>query len=341
MSLVKRNFALALGAALAVAASMTIAETQIRMHTAGHGNSAFVFSATMQSVLQRNLDVGINMTSGMASSRSTLDAANGRVDFFISAPAINHYMDTGSAMYAEMNEAPELYKNVRSVLNFPLGPYHVITYADSGIQTLKDIKGKRVFLGPPGGGATTVALAIVEGSTGYKAGVDYDQARLDWSSGQQAFQDRQVDLAIIPTELPSAIISQYALLGEIRLIGIQEEHKQSEAMQSVLAIPGRTIERIQPDIYGENQTNTEIVEAVGSWVGIGTHKGVDDELVYNITKTIFENIEAFHKAAEWMKMITLETALSEINAPLHAGAYRYYKEAGVEVPSDLIPPEIK
>ncbi|MBU2874660.1 TAXI family TRAP transporter solute-binding subunit [Marinobacter salexigens] len=340
---VKRTVCLFL-AALMLSTSVTAwAEDtiQLRMHTASPGTSYFVVSTTMQTVLQKSLPVKINLTSGMASPRSALDASSGQVDFYISSPAINQYMQTGTAMFANMPSAPELSEELRSVFNFPTGPYHIVTYADSGIESLDDIKGKRVFLGPPGGSATTTALGIIEAATGFEPGEDFEQSRLDWSSGQQAFQDRQVDLMIIPTEMPSALISQFALLNDIRLIGLSEDDIKTPRMQEILGIVGRTIERIPPDLYGDSQANDGSVVAIGAWAGIGTHAGVEEEIVYKVTKTIFENIKAFHQAADWMKVITLETALSEMNVPLHAGAYRYYKEAGVEVPSDLIPPGVK
>src|SRR3546814_5920507 len=64
---------------------------------------------------------------------------------------------------------------LRGVFNFPLGYYHIVVYADSGITRLQDVKGKRVFLGPPGGGATVNMAQMLEIVTGYKAGHDYEQ----------------------------------------------------------------------------------------------------------------------------------------------------------------------
>lgn len=243
-------------------------------------------------------------------------------------------------MYKDMPDARELFRNFRSILNFPLGPYHMITYADSGIETLADVRGRRIFVGPPGGAATTVGLAIIESATGMKPG-DHDQARLDWSSGQQAFQDRQVDLAIIPTELPSASIMQFALLGKVKLIGIPEEAMTRGPLEKMLAIPGRVIQEIPAGIYGENQMNDTAVKAAGSWVGFGTHAGVDEQVVYDITKAVFDNLSEMHATADWMQVVTPETALQELNAPLHAGAYRWFKESEIAVPEEFIPPEAK
>ena len=109
----------------------------------------------------------------------------------------------------------------------------------------------------------------------------------------------------------------------------------------MLAVPGRTIETIPVGIYGDNQVNTEDVKAVGSWIGIGTHADVPEETVYEVTKAIFDNLDTFHGAAEWMKAFDAEAALKEMNAPLHVGALRYFREAGIAVPDELVPPEAK
>ncbi len=322
-------------------ASHAAANTDIRMHTTNAGSSPYVFSVTLQSVLQKNLPIDVNMTAGMSSTRSTLDAAKGQVDFFIGAPSINQFMSSGTAMFANMEQAPELYKNVRQVMNFPLGPYHIMAAADSGITSLKEIKGKRVFIGPPGGAATLVAMSVIEGATGYQAGRDYKMTKLDWGSGSQAFQDGQVDLYIGPTELPSASIEQLVLLRKVRFLGIPDEAMDTEPMKAVMSLPGRTIMEIPSDIYGDNQVNSEPVKAVGTWVSLGTHKGVDEELVYQITKAIFENLDTFHNAARFMETINKDNALRQMNGKLHPGALRYYREIGMDVPDSAVPPEAK
>ena len=341
MTKMTRRTAMGSMAALGLASTAIPAwalQENLRVHTGSPGSSTFTFTTTMQTIVQRETPIKMNVTSGQTATRSTLDAANGNVDLFISSPAINYYMSEGIQMFSGMANAPELFKNVRQVVNFPLGPYHIITYADSGIESLEDCRGRRILIGPPGGAATTVGLAIMESATGMKPG-DYEQAKLDWSSGQQAFQDRQVDLAIIPTELPSASMMQFALLGKIKLITIPDEALTRGPLQDMLKSPGRTMTEIPADIYGDNQVNEDPIAAVGSWVGIGSHVGVDADTVYAVTKAMFENLPDMHAAADWMDYFTTDTALLQLNAPVHAGAYRWYKENGVEVPEEYIPPE--
>lgn len=326
--------------ALLFASPLSAAETTyLRMQTATPGSGYYVFSVTLQSVLQQSLPVKINITAGVTGPRSPLDAARGQTDLYISSPSINHFMRTGTGMFASMDDAPELYNSVRQIMTFPAGPYHIMVHETSGIRSLKDIKGRRVFLGAPGGAATLVATSIVEGATGYQPGRDYQLARLDWTSGLQAFQDGHVDMLIMPTPLPSASVEQMVLLEKIRFLGIPESAFESDGMRAVMGLPGRTVTTLPAGIYGDNQTNESDVRTIGTWAGLGTRKDLDEELVYRITKALFENIDRFHDAARFLQDVTLDSALQQVRTPLHAGAVRYYREVGIEVPDALIPPE--
>ena len=70
---------------------------------------------------------------------------------------------------------------------------------------------------------------------------------------------------------------------------------------------------------------------------VGTTKMVDEEAVYKVTKAFWENIGDIHKTAVFLKQVTKETAFTSVNVPLHKGAYRYYKEAGFNIPENIIP----
>lgn len=331
-----------LGMAALIPATALAQTTILRTQTGSPGTTGFVFTTALQTVLQKHLPVQLNVTSGQAATRSTLDAARGNADLFTSSPAINHYMSKGIQMYKDMKDAPKLFDdNVRGILNYPLGPYHILAYESTGIRTLEDMRGKKGFIGPPGGAATVVALGIIEGITGMKPNVDYQQAKLDWTSGAQAFQDRQVDFAIIPTELPSPQVTQFALADKLRLISLPANAGESEQMKSILSTPGRTIMEIPVGVYGANQVNTEPVRAVGSYIGLSTRTSLDEQLVYDITRAIFENIGDFHAAAPFLKVITKDTALDQMNGWLHKGALRYYREIGVKVDPALVPPEAR
>ena len=246
--------AAALGAMLAGPAA---AKDFYRMSTLAPGNTIYVITAGFAQIVNKHvpeMELQVNATG--TAVQFMLDAGRGNLDFFFSAALTGHFMKTGGAMYANVKEAPELYKNLRGVFSFSSGAFQFVTYEDSGIKSLKDIKGKRVFLGPPSGGATVFAQALVEGATGYKAGQDFDMARMGFGASQQAFQDHKVDLWLNSSLVPSAAIQEIALTNKIRIIGLTDADFEKEAVKKAMNLPGRSRETIPPKVYGANQMNT-------------------------------------------------------------------------------------
>lgn len=338
MTRIARGLAAGLiGAALAAGAAAA-QDRVLRADTSGQGSVPAIMMVTLGELLQEKTDLRLQISTGKAGTRSAVDGAKGNVDVFSSAPTITHYMQTRTLMFAKMDGAPELATHIRSIVNYPFGAYHAVTWAESGIESLKDVKGKRLFVGPPGGAAVRSATAMIEAEAGYRMDEDYQTAKLDWNAGFQAFQDRQVDVYFMPSAAPAAQFQQLAALGKIRFLGLSDEAANSPMIQDVISVVGRTIEELPADIYGPNQVNETPVKTLGTWgvLDVGAH--VDDETAYLITKTFWENIERFYEASVPLKAITRETGIKYLASPLHPGAYRYYKEAGFDIPAAAVPP---
>ncbi|WP_051539567.1 TAXI family TRAP transporter solute-binding subunit [Sulfitobacter sp. 20_GPM-1509m] len=328
---------LATGAALAIGAVGAQAQS-FRMASLGQASPTTVFSIAVSQIVKKENGYNMQLTTGAVGTRMVVDAANQQLDFFMTAVSINGYLRDGTRMYEKLPNAPELFGNVRSIVNYPLGAYHGITWADSGIESMADLKGKRVYVGPPSSAGRTVIEQVIRGVTGFEPNEDFETVNLDWASAEQAFQDRQLDAYFVPTPIPSSELQQLSAIGEFRVLGIPDDKVDSEGIQAAFNVPGRNFDYLQPQTY-KGQVNQEPVRMVSSIVGLGTHKWMDEEVVYNITKAIFEHHDDLVASAKWMEVITPENALMQMNAPLHVGAYRYYKEIGVDVPADLIPPE--
>lgn len=337
-----RRAALAMvGCALALgAAPRADAQEFYRLSTLGPGSSPYLVMSTFaQFVNERLPEVSIQVNATGAATQHALEAAAGRIDFFMSSPTVHAAMMQGGAMYAQIPNAAELSQDLRSLLSFPIGVYHIVTYADSGIETLADIKGKRVFLGPPGGGATTTMTNLVRAVTGYEPGTDFESVAVGWDAAAQAFQDGRLDVYINPTNAPSPVIEQMAVSRPIRLIGLTEEEMAKPAVATMLNRPGGTLGGISAGTYGANQMNEEDVVAVGTNVGIGTGKHRPEEEIYQIVKAFWETVHERRSTTPWLRNISLETALDDLNMPLHPGAERFYREAGFDIPDALLPPK--
>lgn len=319
-------------------ATSGISKTSLKLSSTPPGTSPFLYLSAFADIANKyvpEVDIHVNAT-GVA-TRHYLEATRGTIDLFYSTPLFHGWMAKGKRFYAKIKNGPEVAKKASVLMNFKLGIYHVLTREDSGIKSLMEIKGKKVFLGPPAGGATFIATGIIEGSTGYKHGKEFSVLRLGWGAGLNAFRDRQVDVVVNPNPIPAAVLQQIALTTKIRFLGIPEKKLNSPRIKRLLGSPGRTKELIMPNAYGKNQTNTKPVITVGSWGGIGIRTGVSDEIAYKMTKAFWENLGEIHKkSAGFRDAIKLKNALYQIASPVHAGAVRYYKEIGMKVPEHLI-----
>jgi TRAP transporter TAXI family solute receptor len=158
-------------------------------------------------------------------------------------------------------------------------------------------------------------------------GEDFEAVDFGFDAAIQAFQDDKIDVIVLSTNVPSSSVSQFALTKKIRLIDIDVTKLK------INPLIGRTINVIAPDAYGDNQVNTSPVRTHGALVNFSARMDLDEEVVYQVTKAIWEHVDELHEAAAWMKdTVALENALELIPMRLHPGAERYYREIGMTIP---------
>ncbi len=327
------KFALA-GACLAVLAVPASAQETLRMATIAPGSSAYLVMTTMATLVnQAQSDYRINVDATGAATRHQMEVAAGELDMSMTSPIIYQFMRQGGAMYQAMPEAPELAENLNLIMWFPYGQYHYITRADSGIETLEDIRGRSVFLGPPGGGAWSSAHAWIEGLTGMTAGEDYENVRGSWASALQGFQDRQFDVFVNGGIAPFPQVEQLAQTSQLRLLGLSaEEFEASEPAQAMTTRIGAERGVIPAGTYGDGVVNTEDVYTHGAAVGVTVRADLDEATVYLITRSFWEAAEAEAENQPWLRNVSLDYAVHDGGMRLHPGALRYYEEIGVTIP---------
>jgi TRAP transporter TAXI family solute receptor len=198
----------------------------------------------------------------------------------------------------------------------------LVAAVDTKIQDITDLKGKRVNIGNRGSGQRLNSVDALNA-----VGIDYRQDLI--AEGIKAaeapglLQDGRIDAFFYTVGHPSGAIKE-ATSGprKVRIVSITE-------VEDLLAkYPYYAKAKIPIKLY-PGAENKEDVETFGVKATFVTSAKVPDNVVYAITKEIFENFESFKKLHPAYIVLTKENMLEGLSAPLHPGALKYYKEAGL------------
>ncbi|WP_394888930.1 TAXI family TRAP transporter solute-binding subunit [Mesorhizobium sp. AaZ16] len=194
----------------------------------------------------------------------------------------------------------------------------IVASQESGIKTLADLKGKSLSVGAPASGTELNARAIFAA-----AGMKYEDLGkveyLPFAESVELIKNRQLDATLQSAGLGVASIRDLATSLPINVVAVPKAdvEKIGSPYMSVV-IPAGTY---------DGQTADVETAAVGNF--LVTHDGVSDETAYQMTKLLFESLDQLTAAHAAAKAIDPAKALDGMPVPLHPGAERYYKEAGL------------
>ncbi|HNN45801.1 MAG TPA: TAXI family TRAP transporter solute-binding subunit, partial [Azospira sp.] len=210
-------------------------------------------------------------------------------------------------------------KKLRTVAAIYPNYIQIVAAADSGIKSLADLKGKRVSVGAPKSGTELNARDIFRGaSMTYK---DFGKVEyLPFGESVELMKNRQLDATLISAGLGVAAVRDLATAVKIVIVPIPADvvAKIGEAAYQSGTIPAKTY---------ENQNDAVASVAVQNF--LVTHEGVSNDTVYAMTKSMFDNLDQMVAAHAAAKAISKENAAKGSPVPLHPGAEKYYREAGL------------
>jgi len=196
----------------------------------------------------------------------------------------------------------------------------LVAAVDANIHDITDLKGKRVNIGNRGSGQRQNSVDALE-AVGINYRLDLIAEGIRAAEAPGLLQDGRIDAFFYTVGHPSGAIKE-ATSGprKVRFIPIT-------AVEKLLAkYPYYTKVKIPIKIY-PGAENKEDVETFGVKATFVTSARVPDNVVYAITKEIFENFESFKKLHPAYIVLTKENMLEGLSAPIHPGALKYYKEA--------------
>ncbi len=198
------------------------------------------------------------------------------------------------------------------------------------IADMADLKGERLSLGKKNSG-TIGSNTVILKNLGLDAAKDYDLIHVGYGPSADALQNGQIAGMSTPAGVPaSAVTRAVASMGDkVTLLGFTEEQAKKAdgglGLWTPFVIPAGAYPGTTKDITTIAQPNF-----------LAVRSDIDEETVYQITKTLYENLpflNAIHKAT---KAMAPEKAMAGLPMPLHPGAARYYREIGMDIPETLI-----
>lgn len=262
---------------------------------------------------EHGIRCAVEQTGGSVDNIRRLRA--GTLDFALVQSDWQYYAYNGKS---SMRDAGP-FKEMRSVLSIHAEPFTVVARSDAKIRKLEDLKGKRVNIGNPGSGQRgTMELTMRE--LGWSADDFSGLFELTTDEQSRALCDGRIDAMVVVAGFPSGSVKEATTLCDAVLVDIESGVTDALVRENVFYSKALIPRGIFPGTDRD-------VRTFGTLATLVTSNRVPDEVVYQVVKSIFQNLEAFKKQHPAFRMLKSERMLKDgLSAPFHLGAVRYYKE---------------
>jgi TRAP transporter TAXI family solute receptor len=312
---VRRRFALLVAATLAISPAAQAAPVFINILTGGTSGVYYPIGVGLSQIYSDGIagsKTSVQATKASVENLNLLQAGRGELALALGdsvADAKNGVEDAG-------------FKTPLTKLRAIGGAYpnyiQIVASQQSGIKTLADLKGKTISVGAPKSGTELNARAIFKA-----AGLTYDDMQkvqyLPFAESVELIKNRQLDATLQSSGLGMAAIRDLSSVMPLNYIAIPAE------VVAKIGNPAYQSKMIPANTY---DGQTEAVPTVGITNILVTRADLPDEVVYEMTKLLFENLTRLGNSHSAAKDIKLESAAKDLPIALHPGAERYYKEKG-------------
>ncbi|NDV98742.1 TAXI family TRAP transporter solute-binding subunit [Salipiger sp. PrR002] len=265
---------------------------------------------------EHGIRCGVESTGGSVFNINAI--RGGELEFGVAQSDWQYHAYNGTSRFEETGA----FEGLRAVFSVHPEPFTVVARADAGIETFEDLKGKRVNVGNPGSGQRGTMEVLMD-----KLGWTMDDfavaSELQAAEQSQALCDNNIDAMVYTVGHPSGSIQEATTACDSVLVEVSgeavDELVSENPFYRTATIPG-----------GMYRGNDEDTHTFGVGATFVSSEDVPEDVVYEVVKAVFENIDQFrglHPA--FANLDPKEMASAGLSAPLHAGAERYFKEAGL------------
>ena len=266
---------------------------------------------------EHGIRCSVESTGGSVYNINTI--RQGELDFGVVQSDVQYNALKGQGQEFE-GQGP--FEGLRAVFALHPEPFTVVARADSGIESFDDLKGKRVNVGNPGSGQRSTMEVLMD-AKGWTMDDFALASELKSAEQSQALSDNNVDAIVFTVGHPNGSIQEASTTTDAKLVPVTgpevDKLVADNPYYSKASIPG-----------GMYRGTADDVETFGVRATFVTSADVPDEVVYEVTKAVFENFEDFKQLhPAFATLDKQEIVTGGLSAPMHPGAEKYFKEAGL------------
>ena len=293
-------------------------KTNLSISTGGTGGVYYPLGGGMASILTKyvpNWAVTAEVTGASVDNMKLINVGKTDVGFSM--------VDTAWEAYVGIDKFKDVKVPARTLMVLYPNRTQVVTVEGTGINTMQDLKGKRISVGSPGSGTEILALRLLEA---YGLTNDVKRERLSVAESVNAIKDRKIDAFFWSGGLPTAAITDLAATPGTK-IKFLDHADATEALNKKFG-PLYVRDQIPAKTYPGQDKPAQILSV---WNILAVNEKMPESTAYTIVKTLFEHkpdLVATHKEADNILLENQNAAHSPL--PFHPGAIRYFTEKGVK-----------
>ena len=284
--------------------------------TGGTGGTYYPFGGAIANIWNTKIE-NMNVTAqATGASAENLRLINkGEAEFATVQNDVMDYAFHGTDMFAG-----EKLENVMTVGTMYPEVIQIAVSENSGIKSVADFKGKRISVGDAGSGVEFNAKQILEGYG--LTFEDIKKSNLSFKESAEGIQNGTLDGCFITAGVPNSALQELAFTAGLILIPVSGPEADAicskYSFYTQTTIPGNT--------YKGTNTDTPAL-AIKATLAVSAK--LDEDTVYQMTKTLFENLDELGQAHAKGKEVSAQAAVTGVSVTFHPGAEKYFKELGL------------
>ena len=320
------------------------AQVNLTAETASPGGATHLSPAHMTEIAGTKGIANIQLADGQTLTNSIQNVAEGKTDIAATPYILPFLMSRGVGPYGSLGKekGAELASNLRAINPFTLGIFLLYAYDAKNIDGWNDLKGRKIYNGPPRGGALTNARSMIQIVAGLKDGEDYEGLQVNWGQGTTLVTSGEPDAIVLPELFPGSRLTSVTAAGKMTGWSMPKAAYESEEMQKYMQAPGSA--PVTMDIatlrekMGDDWTFISEDDTFRAFATIGgnvVHKDMDEQLVYELVSSYVASLDDLKAKAPYGDTVGFDMPMQGMcganPVKYHPGAARAWIDAGYKI----------